>query len=314
MLIHPSAANAGKFIDPDTTADGKIRASVPLRALQTLWFNTGTLCNLTCANCYIESSPRNDRLAYLETADVVAYLDEIETLKLPTTEIGFTGGEPFMNPSIIELLTASLERGCRTLVLTNAMRPMTRHADALLGLRSRFGSRLVLRVSVDHHRRELHEEERGRHTWLPTLRGLRWLSNNGFALNVAGRLRWGDAEASMREGFAALFASEGIALDTNDPVELVLFPEMDLGASVPEITTECWDILHKRPEDVMCASSRMVIKHKGAAGPTVVSCTLLPYDRGFDLGPRLANALSPIRLNHPHCAKFCVLGGGRCSA
>ncbi len=313
MLIHPSAANAGKFVDPDTTADGKTRASVPLRALQTLWFNTGTLCNLTCANCYIESSPRNDRLAYLETADVVAYLDEIETLKLPTTEIGFTGGEPFMNPAIVELLTASLERGYRTLVLTNAMRPMTKHADALLALREIFGNRLVLRVSVDHHRRELHEEERGRHTWLPTLRGLKWLSNSGFALNVAGRLRWGDAEASMREGFAALFASEGIALNANDPVELVLFPEMDLGASVPEITTECWGILHKRPEDVMCASSRMVVKHKDAERPTVVSCTLLPYDQAFDLGPRLAHALSPIKLNHPHCAKFCVLGGGRCS-
>ena len=218
MLIHPPAANAGKFVDPDTTADGKsARPQCRCARCSTLWFNTGTLCNLTCANCYIESSPRNDRLAYLEAADVVAYLDEIETLKLPTAEIGFTGGEPFMNPSIVELLTASLERGYRTLVLTNAMRPMTKHADALLALRSRFGNRLVLRVSVDHHRRELHEEERGRHTWLPTLRGLKWLSNNGFALNVAGRLRWGDAEASMREGFAALFAREGIALNANDP-------------------------------------------------------------------------------------------------
>jgi hypothetical protein len=314
MLIHPFNANAGKFVDPDVTADGKVRASVPMHALQTLWFNTGTLCNLTCANCYIESNPRNDRLAYLETADVTNYLDQIEALQLPTTEIGFTGGEPFMNPTIIELLTASLERGYRTLVLTNAMRPMTKHADALLALHGRFGKQLVLRVSVDHHRRELHEEERGHHTWLPTLRGLKWLSDCGFALNVAGRLRWGDAEAAMREGYAALFAAERIALNANDPVELVLFPEMDLTASVPEITTECWGILHKRPQDVMCASSRMVVRQKGAPTPSIVSCTLLPYDPQFDLGPRLADALGPIKLNHPHCAKFCVLGGGRCSA
>ena len=66
-----------KFRDPFVTAKGEVRATVPLRALETLWFNTGTLCNLTCANCYIESSPRNDRLAYL-TADVVTYLDQIE--------------------------------------------------------------------------------------------------------------------------------------------------------------------------------------------------------------------------------------------
>ena len=251
---------------------------------------------------------------YLTTAEVVGYLDQIATLGLPTHEIGFTGGEPFMNPAIIDQLTVSLGRGYRTLVLTNAMRPMLKHADALLALRAAYGSQLVLRVSVDHHRAELHREERGARTWTPTLRGLKWLSDNGFAINVAGRLRWGDAEVDMRAGFAALFADEDIAIDANDPLQLVLFPEMDIAAAVPEITTECWGILHKSPADVMCASSRMVIHRKGEAAPTVVSCTLLPYDARFDLGPHLAGALGPIKLNHPHCAKFCVLGGGRCSA
>ena len=59
-----------KFRDPALTARGETRATVALRALETLWFNTGTLCNLTCRNCYIESSPRNDRLAYLTRAEV----------------------------------------------------------------------------------------------------------------------------------------------------------------------------------------------------------------------------------------------------
>ena len=43
-----------KFRDPATTAKGETRATVALRALETLWFNTGTLCNLTCRNCYME--------------------------------------------------------------------------------------------------------------------------------------------------------------------------------------------------------------------------------------------------------------------
>ena len=303
-----------KFVDPDTTIDGKTRASVPLTALRTLWFNTGTLCNLTCAHCYIESSPRNDALVYLTPAELADYLDEVETLGLPTAEIGFTGGEPFMNPWVVELLKSSLDRGYRTLVLTNAMRPMTRHAAALLALRASYGSRLVIRVSVDHHRAELHEEERGTKTWTPTLSGLKWLSDNGFAINVAGRLRWGGGDAATRAGFRALFAAEGIAIDADDPVSLVLFPEMDATAPVPEITTECWGILHKNPADVMCASSRMVVHRKGESRTTVVSCTLLPYDSRFDLGPRLADALGAVKLNHPHCAKFCVLGGGKCSA
>ncbi|MDH3970057.1 MAG: radical SAM protein, partial [Rhodospirillales bacterium] len=87
-----------KFRDPDRTADGQKRASVALGALETLWFNTGTLCNLTCSHCYIDSSPTNDSLVYLSATEVIGYLDEIAADGLPTREIGFTGGEPFMNP------------------------------------------------------------------------------------------------------------------------------------------------------------------------------------------------------------------------
>jgi hypothetical protein len=55
------------------------------------------------------------------------------------------------------------------------------------------------------------------------------------------------------------------------------------------------------------------VKHKGADTPSVVACTLLPYDPLWNLGPGLAGALGSVPLNHPHCAKFCVLGGAACS-
>jgi hypothetical protein len=64
---------------------------------------------------------------------------------------------------------------------------------------------------------------------------------------------------------------------------------------------------------MMCASSRMVVKAKGAGRPHVVACTLLPYDPQFALGETLAAATGEVRLNHPHCARFCVLGGASCS-
>ena len=306
-------APAAKFADPATTADGARRASVTLRRLRTLWLNTGTLCNLACTNCYIESSPRNDRLAYLSRAEARSYLEEIAALQLGTEEIGFTGGEPFMNPDFIGMLADSLTAGHRALVLTNAMRPMMKCGNELLALRERHGERLVLRVSVDHYRPELHEEERGRRSWLPTLQGLRWLSAHGFRVHVAGRRRWGDEEQALRDGFAALFATEGIAVDAQSPTQLVLFPEMDAAADTPEVTTACWQLLGVSPEDIMCAWSRMVVKHRGAATPHVVSCTLLPYEPGFALGEQLADSLGAMPLNHPHCSRFCVLGGGKCS-
>ncbi len=218
-----------------------------------------------------------------------------------------------MNPEIDAILETCLARGFRTLVLTNAMVPMTHHREALAALRARFGERLRLRVSLDHYTPALHEAERGAGTWAPTLAGIEWLAANGFAPAIAGRTRWGEDEARLRAGYAALFAARGIALDAADPEALVLFPEMDETTDVPEITTACWGILHKSPDDVMCAGARMVVKRKGAARPAVVACTLIPYDPQFELGATLAEASGPVKLNHPHCAKFCVLGGGSCS-
>ena len=64
---------------------------------------------------------------------------------------------------------------------------------------------------------------------------------------------------------------------------------------------------------MMCATSRMVVKRKGQDKAVVVPCTLLPYDAAFELGHSLTQAARAVRLNHPHCAKFCVLGGASCS-
>jgi pyruvate-formate lyase-activating enzyme len=307
------ALNPSKFRDPLVTARGETRARVGLRALETLWFNTGTLCNLTCRNCYIESSPRNDRLAYLTRDEVRAYLDEIEQQHLPTSVIGFTGGEPFMNRDIIAMLDDVLSRGLRALVLTNAMAPLRRLRPKMLALREAYGERLTIRVSLDHYTQAVHEAERGRRSWAPTIDGLVWLARNGFSLDVAGRRFTDEPEDVLRAGYARLFQDQNVPIEATDPVHLMLFPEMEPERDVPEITTACWGILHKSPDDVMCASARMVVKRKNAPHPVVLACTLLPYDARFELGRTLVEASGPVALNHPYCASFCVLGGAACS-
>ncbi|TFI56532.1 radical SAM protein [Sphingomonas parva] len=293
-----------KFRDPHVTAKGERRASVSLRRLETLWLNTGTLCNLACASCYIESSPRNDALVYLSLAEAEVYLDEAAALG--TREIGFTGGEPFMNPDAPAMIAAALARGFEVLVLTNAMRPMRRFEAQLKPLA---GPKLTMRVSLDHHSAAVHEAERGAGTWPKALDGLKWLAANGFRVAVAGRRLPGESEVDARAGYARLFAVEGLDLAGG----LVLFPPMDVHADVPEITEACWGILHLSPDAMMCASSRMVVKPRGADQPHVVACTLLPYDPQFALGETLAGAAGAVMLNHPHCARFCVLGGASCS-
>ena len=89
---------------------------------------------------------------------------------------------------------------------------------------------------------------------------------------------------------------------------------MDEKMEVPEITADCWNILGVNPDDMMCASSRMIVKRKGDKNPSVMACTLLAYDQQFNMGKTLKEASKSVPLNHPHCSKFCVLGGGACSS
>ncbi|MFP5447772.1 MAG: radical SAM protein [Alphaproteobacteria bacterium] len=314
FATHRGPATPGSFVDPAITADGSPRAQVGLTALETLWFNTGSLCNIACLNCYIESSPTNDALVYLTAADVAAYLAEIEHLALPTREIGFTGGEPFMNPDILVMLDQALASGRQVLVLTNAMRPMMRWGERLAAVIAKGGPQITFRVSLDHHTQAVHDAERGAGAWDKAWAGLTWLNEQGAKIAIAGRRVADETEAEARAAFAALFLARDLPVDAVNPGELVLFPEMEPKAEVPEITEACWGILNRSPNEMMCATSRMVVRRRGAPGPAVVACTLTPYDPQFELSSSLAGASSPVSLNHPFCAQFCVLGGASCSA
>lgn len=293
---------AAKWAEADVTAQGKARAKVEPASLETLWLNTGTLCNIECAHCYIESSPRNDRLEHLRLAEIRPFLEEARDAG--AREIGFTGGEPFMNPDLIAMAAECLERGFSALILTNAMAPMMNRRRELLELLTRRGPGLRLRVSLDHHTAAAHDAERGAGSYAKTVAGLRWLLDSGFEVSVAGRSFVDEEESAAREGYRRALGRD---------VELTVFPEMGVPGELPEITTECWGLLGRAPESMMCASSRMVVKRRGADKPAVVACTLIPYDPRFELGATLRESWRPVALQHPHCASFCVLGGGSCS-
>ena len=302
--------NDNKFKDPITTVDGNERAFIEAKRIKTLWFNTGTLCNIECKNCYIESSPKNNRLVYLTFNEVKLFVDEAIDKNLGTNEIGFTGGEPFMNKDILKMIEYSLSKNFKVLVLSNAMRPMLNIKEDLLKLNHQ---NLVIRVSIDHYQKEKHEEVRGKNTFDAMMKGLLWLNSNNFNYALATRLLWGEEEDQLRNNFNQFIDKYNLKLDAKSKQQLVTFVEMDKKVDTPEITTDCWNILSKDPNDIMCSWSRMVVKKKDMSKPSVIACTLLPYEDEFDLGQSLTNSLQKIYLNHKHCSKFCVLGGSSCS-
>ena len=299
-----------KFENKNLTADNKTRAFIESKKLKTLWFNTGTLCNLTCKNCYIESSPKNDRLAYLSFDEFKVFVNESIQNEMGTEEIGFTGGEPFMNKDILKMIKYSLDNGFKTLVLTNAMKPMMNNRKNLNKLNH---LNLSIRVSIDHYDKDKHEQIRGPNSWEPMIEGLKWLSENKFNYCLATRLMWDEDEETTRKNFKKFVDQYQLVLDVENKNQLVTFAEMDEKQDTPEITTECWDILNKNPDTIMCSTSRMIVKKRGDENPSVIACTLLPYKQEFDLGDTLKESMKKIYLNHPHCSKFCVLGGSSCS-
>lgn len=305
-------ASKAKFQDPMITAKGESRAWVDLKELKTLWFNTGTRCNLSCENCYIESNPKNDRLSFITAHDIKPFLDEIKEMNLQTEEIGLTGGEPFLNPHIIEILDLCLARGFKTLLLTNAFR-INRFKGDLKRLSDTYKDKFIVRVSLDHYTKEIHEQERGAETFDPTLENVRWMVDQGITVAIAGRSLIDEPQDQCRQGYIELLKKEGIEIDTNDLQKLVVFAEMNSDGDPPEITTACWDILNKSPDEIMCSNSRMIVKRKGEDKAKVLACTLLAYDPQFEMGDTLENSKKSVQLNHKFCAQFCVLGGSSCS-
>ena len=308
--------NPEKFINPRLTAKGEKRARVAFKALETLWFNTGSLCNIECANCYIASSPTADHFVYLSPDEMLPYLNEIDDLNQGPIEIAFTGGEPYLNPYILKLSEMALERGHSLLVLTNAMKPMMRPRvqAGLLDLNTRYPGKMTLRVSLDHFTAEGHDTERGAGSFRSAVSGLDWLTHHEFVLHIAGRAMFAESEATARLGYSELIAQHNWNINASNPAHVMLFPEMDDQVDVPEITDSCWGILNISPDAMMCATSRMVVKRKGEKQTAVLACTLLWDDVQFETGKTLKESLGSVALNHPHCAKFCVLGGASCSA
>ena len=283
---------------------------IEAKKIKTLWFNTGTLCNIECKNCYIESSPKNNRLVYITFEEVKLFIDEAIDKNLGTKEIGFTGGEPFMNKDVLKMIEYSLSKNLKVLVLSNAMKPMLNKREDLLKINHQD---LTIRVSIDHYQKEKHEEIRGKNTFNVMMEGLKWLNQNNFNYTLATRLLWGEQEDQLRDNFNLFIDKYNLKLDAKSKEQLVTFAEMDEKVDTPEITTACWNLLGKNPDDIMCSSSRMVVKKKTSPKPSVIACTLLPYEDEFDLGQNLTDSLKKIYLNHKHCSKFCVLGESSCS-
>jgi len=120
--------------------------------LKNLWFNTGSRCNLSCTHCYVGSSPTNDSLEQISLDDVKSTFSDKRTVEVEM--VYFTGGEPFINKEIMQMLDYCLTKADVT-VLSNATL-MKHKISELVELQKKHSNKLNFRISLDSYNENEH--------------------------------------------------------------------------------------------------------------------------------------------------------------
>ena len=293
-LTHTSRKEPRGYIQPQSLAE--------------LWFHTGTNCNLRCPFCLEGSKPGDNRIEFLTLDDARRFIDE--ALDLGVKQFSFTGGEPFVNPEFLPILSYALEhRPC--LVLTNATEPLKNRMTELLPLREKPHA-LKFRVSLDQPDPARHDESRGKGSFKKALDTLGRLHRAGFGVSIARLMLPGEESHAVDQAYAPYFSAAGVPED----ITIIKFPEFHLPGSfpkVPEITESCMTTYLSAAQRAafMCNSSKMIVRKDGRCG--VYACTLVDDVKGYDLGPTLREAMQRrVLLGHHRCYS-CFACGATCS-
>ncbi len=280
--------------------------SVPYLGLDTVWFQVaGTLCNLTCRHCFISCSPTNHRHELMSRAEVRRHLDEAESLGVNDTY--FTGGEPFLNREIVQILEDALRIGPAT-VLTNATLIAPARAAALAAIERASRYSLEVRVSLDGPTADTNDPIRGEGSFAATMSGLEELSRAGLHPIVTVARTWPDSEEELvLAEFRRLLASRGITRPRIKILPLFLLGREEgrtRGYGEDERLTREHMNGHD-PWSLQCSTSRMVTSRG------VMVCPILIDAPGARMGSTLRESLHAHPLTHGAC-HTCWATGATC--
>ncbi len=278
----------------------------PLIALDTLWLQVaGTVCNLACTHCFISCSPTNHSHEMMSRREVERSL--AEALPLGVKEFYLTGGEPFLNPQIFEILEALLKEGPVT-VLTNGILILKRQAAKLGALSESSDYSLDLRVSMEGFDAATNDPIRGAGTFDKIVAGILNLHEARLnpVITVSGAMNDAGAAAS-RERFLAFLRGLGL-----DRPRLKIMPLLRLGAEEKRTRGyAAWESLQgvtlddSAARSLVCSSGRMVTS-KG-----VFVCPILIDSDTARMGVTLADGLRPFELSSRAC-HTCYVDGLSC--
>ncbi len=281
-------------------------AWAPLHSLDALWFQVGgTICNLWCTHCFISCSPENHKFGFMSREQVKRYLDESQ--QIGVKEYYFTGGEPFMNRDMLDILEDTLAIGPAT-VLTNGILINKRVARRLKQIVDDSRYSLELRVSIDGFTAEANDRIRGQGSFDKAMKGVETLVQHGFLPIITVAQTWDDAETeTIFKGFVELMHSIGY---TRPRVKII--PPLRIGRE--KVRDRGYDNYEYITREMMldfddgllqCTHSRMVTD-KG-----VYVCPILIDYPEAKVADTLADSFQPYPLKHQACYT-CYISGAIC--
>ncbi len=268
---------------------------VPLQSLDILWFQVGgTICNLRCHHCFISCSPENDTFGFMSLELCSRYLRE--GVALGAKEFYFTGGEPFANPDLCDILEDALRYGPST-VLTNATLFRDTTMARLRRMRQASAHVLELRVSIDGYTSAMNDPIRGQGTFDRAMEGIGRLVQSEFNPIITIMRSWAGCDEEVLSGFTETLRAVGYA----EP-RLKILPSIKLGAEARRTRgySDCERVTH----EMMCGFdlSKLICSHaRLLTDRGVWVCPILPDAPEARMSDSVSNALGGYPLRHQAC-------------
>lgn len=283
------------------------RPWIDIPHLDDLWFQVGgTLCNLTCRHCFIRCSPQNDSFGFLTLAEVRRRLEE--SVPLGVKEYYFTGGEPFLNPELTDILVLTLQYGPST-VLTNGTVLKDEWLRKLRAAEDAGPFSLEFRVSIDGCTATMNDPVRGAGTFDRALDGVEKLVAHGFLPIITAARIWPlERERETIAEFLRVLQARGYTRP-----RIKILPTLQLGAEeertsgyLPGERVTAEMLADYDTGQLVCQHSRIVTDRGVHVCPILIDA---PDSR---LGQSLNESLRPFAIEHGACTT-CYQHGAICS-
>lgn len=232
----------------------------------------------------------------------------LDAQRLGVKEFYFTGGEPFLNKSLVDMLVRTLDIGPAT-VLTNGSVLKRKWVERLRAAEKSSLYGLEFRVSIDGPDAETNDPIRGEGTFEQALDGVALLVEHGFLPILTMTRVWDEADDfRVMAQFRNVLAKIGYTRP-----RIKLLPRLQIGAEAERtrsygksdvVTHEMMDGFDEL--QLLCSSSRLV-SDRG-----VHVCPILLEAPDGLLGQTLEDAQRPFALSHGACYT-CWQYGAICS-